>query len=225
MSPAVLITDCDMGPADLERAVLEPAGFQVVQTDCRTEDEVVAAVHATGAVGLLVQYAPISAAVLRSCPEVRGLFRYGVGMDNVDTEAAHELGVTARNVPDYGTNEVADHAVTLLLSLLRRVPVWSAATASGQWPARGDLPEPLELGACTLGLLGFGAIARAVSARARAFGMQVVAHARTSRPPTLPPQVPIPSTSSSYGVPVPRSVSTPHSPPPAAASWTARCWT
>jgi D-3-phosphoglycerate dehydrogenase / 2-oxoglutarate reductase len=176
VSPTVLITDCDMGPADLERAVLEPAGFQVVHADCRTQDDVIQAARSSEAVGLLVQYAPISASVLGSCPQVRGVSRYGVGMDNVDTEAAAQLGVAARNVPDYGTNEVADHAITLLLSLLRGVPLWSAATASGRWPARGDLPDPVELGACTLGLLGFGAIARAVSARARAFGMRVLAH-------------------------------------------------
>lgn len=174
--PTVLITDCDMGPADLERGVLEPAGHDVVHAACRTEDDVVEAVRASGAVGLLVQYAPVTRAVLEACPGVRALFRYGVGMDNVDVAAARELGVVARNVPDYGSAEVADHAVTLLLSLLRGVPAWSARTAAGQWPVRGDLPEPRELRECTLGLLGFGAIAREVGARARAFGMDVVAH-------------------------------------------------
>jgi phosphoglycerate dehydrogenase-like enzyme len=176
MSHAVLITDCDMGPADLERSVLEPAGWTVVHGSCRTEEDVVVAVRETGAVGLLVQYAPITAEVLRACPSVRGLARYGVGMDNVDVAAARELGVQALNVPDYGAAEVADHTMAMLLGLLRRVPAWSAATAAGRWPARGDLPEPLELRACVLGLLGFGAIAKEVAVRARAFGMQVLAH-------------------------------------------------
>lgn len=176
MSSTVLITDCDMGPADLERAVLEPAGYRVVSATCRTEEDVVAAVQAEDAAGLLVQYAPITAQVLQACPQVRGLARYGVGMDNVDVDAARERGVAALNVPDYGYDEVADHAMTLLLSLLRGVPAWSSATARGEWPARGDLPEPLELRECTLGLLGFGAIARTVGVRARAFGMRVLAH-------------------------------------------------
>jgi D-3-phosphoglycerate dehydrogenase / 2-oxoglutarate reductase len=176
MSHTILITDCDMGPADLERSVLEPAGWSIVHGRCRTEEDVVAAVRETGAVGLLVQYAPITAAVLRACPSLRALARYGVGMDNVDVATARELGVQTLNVPDYGTAEVADHTMALLLGLLRRVPAWSAATAAGSWPARGDLPEPLELRACVLGLLGFGAIAREVAARARAFGMQVLAH-------------------------------------------------
>ena len=176
MSGTVLITDCDMGPADLERSVLEPAGWSVVHGSSRTEEDVVAAVRETGAVGLLVQYAPITAAVLQACPSVRGLVRYGVGMDTVDLAAAAECGVAALNVPDYGAAEVADHTMALLLGLLRGVPTWSAATAAGRWPVRGDLPEPLELRECRLGLLGFGAIAREVAVRAHAFGMQVSAH-------------------------------------------------
>jgi D-3-phosphoglycerate dehydrogenase len=176
MSRIVLITDCDMGPADLERSVLEPVGWTVVHGQCRTEEDVVATVAETGAAGLLVQYAPITAAVLRACPSVRGLARYGVGMDNVDLATAQELGVAALNVPDYGAAEVADHTMALLLSLLRGVPRWSAATAAARWPPRGALPDPLELRECVLGLLGFGAIARRVAARAMAFGMQVLAH-------------------------------------------------
>ncbi|TXR55567.1 C-terminal binding protein [Quadrisphaera setariae] len=183
MSPAapvagertVLVTDCDMGPADLERAVLEGAGWHLVEAACRTEDDVVAAARASGAEALLVQYAPVTRRVLEECPDVRVVVRYGVGLDVVDLEAAAELGVTALNVPDYGSREVADHATALLLSLLRGVPAWSAAAASGSWPARGDLPDPRELADCTVGLLGFGAIAQQVARRLRAFDVVVVA--------------------------------------------------
>lgn len=176
MSPTVLITDCDMGPARAEKAILEPAGFSVVHEACRSEADVVAAVERTRAEGLLVQYAPITADVLRTCPTVRAVVRYGVGLDNVDVAAAGELGVDVSNVRDYGSDEVADHAMALLLSLLRGTPAWSHATAVGQWPIRGDVPDPRELRETTLGLLGFGAIARQVARRAHAFGMTVQAH-------------------------------------------------
>ena len=176
MDRTILITDCDMGPADLEREVLEPAGWRVVVADCRTGPDVLDAVREHRPAGLLVQYAPMTADVLAGCDGVRALFRYGVGMDNVDEAAAARLGIVARNVPDYGSAEVADHAVTLLLSLLRAVPPWSAAVAAGQWPARGERRDPRELAVTTVGLLGFGAIAREVALRCRAFGTTVLAH-------------------------------------------------
>ncbi len=175
MSGTVLITDCDMGDAVLEREVLEAAGFTVVHADARDEDAVIDAVAETGAVGLLVQYAPITRNVVTGCPGVRALVRYGVGLDNVDVDAAKEAGLAVSNVPHYGSDEVADHAITLLLSVLRGVPWWSHATANGGWPARGAFPDPAELKEQVLGLVGFGAIARAVARRAQAFGMRVIA--------------------------------------------------
>lgn len=175
MSGTVLVTDCDMGPAELERGVLEPAGWRLVEAACRTEDDVVAAVSSSGAAALLVQYAPVTRRVLEECPGLRVVVRYGVGLDVVDLDAAAELGVAALNVPDYGSREVADHATALLLSLLRGVPAWSAAAASGSWPARGDLPDPRELADCAVGLLGFGAIAQQVARRLRAFDVVVLA--------------------------------------------------
>ncbi|MGQ7296181.1 C-terminal binding protein [Quadrisphaera sp. KR29] len=171
----VLVTDCDMGPADLERAVLAPAGLALVEASCRTEDDVVAAVRGSGAEALLVQYAPVTRRVLEACPQVRAVVRYGVGLDVVDLEAAAELGVTALNVPGYGSREVADHATALLLCLLRGLPAWSGAVAAGAWPVRGDLPDPPELAGTTVGLLGFGAIAQQVARRLRAFDVVVVA--------------------------------------------------
>ena len=172
----ILITDCDMGQPDLERAVLSAAGYDLVFAECRTEDDVIAAVAECDPLGMLVQYAPITRHVFTACPDVRGLVRYGVGLDNVDLDAAAELGVLALNVPYYGSAEVADQAVSLLVSLLRGLPWWSAATRKGEWPTRGQLPDPLELSRCTLGLFGFGAIAREVARRTQAFGMTVVAH-------------------------------------------------
>src|SRR5680860_1229712 len=73
MADTILITDCDMGEPDLERAILEAAGFRLVEAQCTSESDVIASVAQTGAVGLLVQYAPITRRVLESCPDVRGV--------------------------------------------------------------------------------------------------------------------------------------------------------
>jgi D-3-phosphoglycerate dehydrogenase / 2-oxoglutarate reductase len=172
----VLITDCDMGPADLEREVLVAAGLELTHLACRTAADVVEQANAHRASGLLVQYAPIDRAVFEGCPQLRAVVRYGVGLDNIDLGAAAEHGVAVAGVRNYGTNEVADQATALMLALLRRLPQWSAATQAGGWPARGAIADPLELATCTLGLFGFGAIARAVAGRAAAFGLRVLAH-------------------------------------------------
>jgi D-3-phosphoglycerate dehydrogenase len=172
----ILITDSDMGPADLEREVLAAAGLELTHLACRTAADVIEQANAHQASGLLVQYAPIDRAVFEGCPQLRAVVRYGVGLDNVDLEAAAEHGVAVAGVRGYGTNEVADQATALMLALLRRLPEWSAATRTGAWPARGALADPLELATCTLGLFGFGAIGRAVAGRATAFGLRVLAH-------------------------------------------------
>jgi D-3-phosphoglycerate dehydrogenase / 2-oxoglutarate reductase len=172
----ILITDCDMGPADLEREVLAAAGLELTHLACRTAADVVEQANAHRASGLLVQYAPIDRAVFQRCPQLRAVVRYGVGLDNVDLDAAAEHGVAVAGVRGYGTNEVADHATALMLALLRRLPEWSAATHAGDLPTRGAIADPFELSTCTLGLFGFGAIARAVAGRAAAFGLRVLAH-------------------------------------------------
>ncbi len=176
MTGTVLITDCDMGEAHLERGELDTAGYRLIHGSCRSEDDVIEQARETGADGLLVQFAPITRRVLGAVPHVRGLVRYGIGLDNVDLDAAAEFGVDARNVHGYGSAEVADHAMALLLSALRGIPAWSGATRRGGWPVRGAFADPRELRECQLGLVGFGAIAHEVAARARAFGMPLVAH-------------------------------------------------
>jgi D-3-phosphoglycerate dehydrogenase len=165
-----------MGDADLERAVLEPNGFEVIHLNCRSPEDVIKAIDDLKPLGLLVQYAPITREVIKNAQICRGLVRYGIGLDNVDLIAAKESGFFAHNVPDYGVNEVADHAMSLVLSLLRGVHTWSAHTRNGNWPTRGILQDPAELRETTLGLFGFGQIARAVASRAKAFGMKVVSY-------------------------------------------------
>ena len=93
----------------------------------------------------------------------RGIVRYGVGYDNIDVAAAYRLGISVAYVPDYGTDAVALHAVSLALAALRRIPQLDRAVKSGSWdfgPAR-----PLHLpAALTVGLIGFGRIGQAAGA-------------------------------------------------------------
>ena len=96
---------------------------------------------------LLVQFAPITAEVFEALPQLRLLSRYGVGVDVVDTEAARDHGVWVCNVPDYGTTEVAMHAVAMLLALLRNVAGHDREVRAGHWDYHlgGQLRRPSSL--------------------------------------------------------------------------------
>ena len=118
---------------------------------------------------------PITAEVLDAVARCRLVVRYGVGVDNVDVEAAAARGVWVANVPDYGRDEVADHTLALALSVLRGVVVLDRAVHAGSWdlePAR-----PLRrLGTLTWGVVGCGAIGTAVAGRAAGLGMRVLGY-------------------------------------------------
>src|SRR5262249_42362948 len=125
---------------------------------------------------VVAQYATISARVIAGLPECRVIARYGSGVDIVDVEAATRHNVLVTNVPsDWCENEVADHAMALLLAVARKITIYDRATRRGAW--RWQSGEPIHrLRGSVLGLLSFGAIARAIAARAAGFGMRITAH-------------------------------------------------
>jgi D-3-phosphoglycerate dehydrogenase len=159
----VLVTDADYSSLDIEADVLAAAGHELVVASCRTPQEVIAA--AAGVDALLVQFAPITAEVFEALPQLRLLSRYGVGVDVVDTEAARDHGVWVCNVPDYGTTEVAMHAVAMLLALLRNVAGHDREVRAGHWDYHlgGQLRRPSSL---TLGVVGLGRIGGMAAERA-----------------------------------------------------------
>jgi D-3-phosphoglycerate dehydrogenase len=168
----ILITDCDHPTTDIERAVFAAAGLSVDLAACRTEADVIAA--GQGAVGLLVQYAPIGADALRALPACRVVGRYGVGLDTIDTAAAADLGVAVVNVPDYCIAEVADHALALILALTRGIVPLDRGVQRGVWDFRlaGAVRRASEQ---RVGLVGLGRIGAALAHRVLALGYDVVA--------------------------------------------------
>jgi len=169
-----MITDHGFSSIDLERRVLETAGFTLEEARpiCKTEDDIIE--RCKGVDVLMVQWAPVTRRVMEALPEVRGYVRYGIGVDNIDVRSARELGRMVSNVPRYCLEEVSDHAVTLILSLARRVPQDQAQIARGKWGFTALLPIPA-FSDLTLGLVGFGAIARKVSEKAKAFRFKQIA--------------------------------------------------
>jgi D-3-phosphoglycerate dehydrogenase / 2-oxoglutarate reductase len=170
----ILVTDNDHGSLDQERQVLAAAGLDaaLIQAQCRTEDEVIAAGRSADA--LLVQYARITRRVLQACSRVRVVVCYGVGVDPVDLAAATERGVYVAHVPDYCTDEVSDHALALLLALARKVVLQANACREGRWDSR--LARPVRrLRGQIVGLVGLGRIGRAFAAKVHPLGVEVLA--------------------------------------------------
>ena len=159
----VLITDFDYADVELERHILEGAGLELITAQCRTEEDVIEA--GRGVSALLTQYAPITARVLAELPELRMVGRYGVGYDIVDVEAARERGVWVANVPDYGTEEVAVHALSMTLALLRHLPLYDRDVKGGRWHPASTGPL-FRLKNLTLGVVGLGRIGGTVARRA-----------------------------------------------------------
>lgn len=170
----VVVLDYDFGDVDVERSLLEPAGFEVVAAQCKTEEDVVAAAH--DAVGVLTQYAEVKERAISGLRRCRVIARYGTGVDTVDVAAATRRGIRVTNAPnDWCADEVADHAVALLLTLARKLPAYDRATRRGSWSWQDGRPIHRIRGA-TLGLLSFGAIARGICARMASFGARIMAH-------------------------------------------------
>lgn len=169
----VLITDCDHPSTEIEEAVFARAGITVRRAACRTAQDVIEA--GADAVGLLSQYAPITEEVMAALPTVRVIGRYGVGLDNIDVAAAERRGLHIVSVPDYCTDEVADHAFGLILSHTRGYPALDRAVRRGVWDFRaaGEIRRASEM---RLGIIGLGRIGSAVARRALASKFQVVAY-------------------------------------------------
>lgn len=169
----IVITDLDQDRTTEEEAVAEAAGVELVLQQARTEDEVIAA--AQGADGLLVQYAPITDRVLEALPTVRAIGRYGVGVDTIDLAAATARGVAVSNVPDYGTEDVSDHAVALAVTLSRGIVELDRNLREGTYSLAPVKPLH-RLSTRTFGVIGLGRIGAATARKARALGFCVQGH-------------------------------------------------
>lgn len=157
----VVVTDSEFNEFSVEEKILGPAGITVAGAHTRDVDAIVRC--AEGARALLVGLAPVTGALLDRLPDVELVVRYGVGVDNVDLEAATARGVAVCNVVDYGTEEVAAHAAALVLGTWRHIPVLDRSVRAGEWnyATAGVIPR---LSESTLGLVGFGRIGRNTAA-------------------------------------------------------------
>lgn len=164
--------------------------FQGTEVDyqkrlCITEDETLAAAHDADVLILVPAYQePISRRVIEGLTKCRYILDLISGYDNIDIAAATENGILVTNMPDLFYEEVADHTMALLLACSRKIVELNRLVKSGEWAAdimgskigREIYPKMVRLQGQTLGLIGFGRIARSVAAKAKGFQMRLIAY-------------------------------------------------
>lgn len=172
-NPKIIICDCDHKDVDTEKAVFDAAGMDFRWLHCMSQDEVIE--QCQGAVCFLNQYVRMDEKIFKAIPSLRMVVRYGVGVDNVNLADATRYGVQICNVPDYGTNEVADQALALMLSLTRKTYMIGNMTRAGIWNYIESVPVH-RLSTRTVGILGVGRIGAAFARRVHTLGCRVVAY-------------------------------------------------
>jgi D-3-phosphoglycerate dehydrogenase len=167
----VVLTDYVWDSLDVEKKTL--AGLaELVALQTKKPEEFIE--QAADCDALLNTYAgPITAEVMARMPKCRIIARYGIGVDTIDLDAATAAGIIVTNNPTYCIEEVAEHTMALLLACARKVVFYDRLVRSGRWEVPPGKPM-FRLAGSTLGLVGFGNIARQVAARAAAFGMNVL---------------------------------------------------
>jgi D-3-phosphoglycerate dehydrogenase len=129
---------------------------------------------------LVVSFHPkVDRSLIESAPRLRHIGRLGVGLDNIDVQAATERGISVSNTPELTADSVAEFTMALLLSLAKNIPACDRAIKEGHWDERNDLIRAnRELSGKTHGVVGMGRIGARVAVRCKAFGMRVLYHKR-----------------------------------------------
>jgi D-3-phosphoglycerate dehydrogenase len=184
MSFIVAITDYVFPSLEPERRVLAPLSVELRPQQCGSEEEIIALTR--DADGVLNCYAKITARVIENLDRCKIIARYGIGVDNVDLAAASKARILVTNVPDYCVDEVSDHALTLLLALARQIVAADRTVKAGTWDvvAHAGIRR---LRGQTLGLLGFGKIAKALASKVQPLGMKVLVYDPYLQPAAIAP--------------------------------------
>ncbi|MEZ6144891.1 MAG: C-terminal binding protein [Planctomycetaceae bacterium] len=165
--PIVVITDFTFPSLDIEERELSDSQIELRSGQCKTPETLIPLVRDADAV--ITQFAPMTADVIAAMERARVIVRYGIGVDNVDLEAARGRGIPVCNVPDYCIDEVADHTLAFILAATRQVVPNTLHIRDGQWGLAAPLDGMRTLRDQTVGIVGFGRIGREVAARLAPF--------------------------------------------------------
>ena len=171
----IAITDYSFSNLDIEEGILQSQGHEIAAwKEKKTAAELLPLVADADAV--ITQFAPLDANVIANMQKAKVIVRYGIGVDNVDIEAARQRGIPVCNVPDYCIDEVADQTLAFLLATTRQVVSNAVRNREGKWGLATPLDQMRTLRDMTVGIVGFGRIGCEVVSRLQAFKCRVLVH-------------------------------------------------
>ena len=175
----VVITDREYEHIHQEKQILEAAGAQVFDYQIKDPEKILEIAHDCDA--LIVQYAKVPETLIRQLTRCKVIARYAAGVDGIDLKAAGEQGIYVTNVSDYCTEEVAVHALTMLLALSQKITGYDRMIKSGIWDYKAGLPCS-GLSEKIVGIIGYGKIGEAYAKKIQPFCKKVwVASSHTDR--------------------------------------------
>ena len=177
--PVIAVTDSVFPSLDPAKEALARLNPTYRMSKSVNADDIVAVARDADAV--LVTYAKLTREVLTQFTRCKAIGRFGLGVDNIDLVTAKEKGIAVNYVPDYCIREVSDHAMALLLALIRKIPLSNKLVQSGRWEMPAVVPIR-RIEGTVLGLVGFGHIPRLVAPKAQAFGIKVIAYDPYAKP-------------------------------------------
>ena len=169
----VLVTDIAWPSLQPEAKVLTEIGAELVLSETGSEDELIRL--APDADAILTNLRKVPASVFLAGEKIQVISRYGIGVDNIDVPAATRLGIPVANVPEYCLDEVAEHSLAMLLALSRRICQFNQRLRLGNWDY-AHIGPIFRVSGKTLGMIGFGKIARKLAEKAAALGLQSIAY-------------------------------------------------
>ena len=169
--PVIAVTDSVFPSLDPAKAALAKLDPTIRMSKSANAEDILAV--AKDADAILVTYAKLTRDILSQLTKCKAIGRFGLGVDNIDLVTAKEKGIAVNYVPDYCIREVSDHAMALLLALIRKIPLSNKLVQSGRWEMPAVVPIR-RIEGTVLGLVGFGNIPRLVAPKAIAFGMKVI---------------------------------------------------
>ena len=178
--PRAFYTDYPWADADIERAILAEAGC-TLEISPDNQEETLARL-ASDADVIVTCWAPVTARVIDAAPGCRHISRTGIGLDNIDVEHATSKGIVVTNVPDYCVQEVAEHALAMLLTMARKIAACHLATKQGTYDLVAAQPIDRVLGK-TLGIVGLGKTGEILASQALALGLRVLGNNRSKHVP------------------------------------------